>query len=240
MNAKIAMDEQNKFSLITNQQVVLSTLQRLVSERAPITCAAAGTPDQESFHSRVVKVESNNDILIIQKPEQNGWEYKLHNNGNVNVISHLSTGTIKFTTAISGLDELDDPLFCELSLPQQLQRKQLRSYFRVPLMRYESGIILMLPDNNPVVGNCIDISMGGITGWFPGFKGSFDPGSCISHCHITIENMLDLCCQVTVSRIEKTRNGNPLLGLRFKELEPGQSRKLQQTISQLERRTLLR
>ena len=187
MNATYAMDEQNRFSVITNPRVVLNTLQQLVNERASITCKAARTPAHESFSSRVVKVEAENDVLVIQKPGANGWQYNLLPDSHVDVVSHLSSGTIKFNTAIFGLDEVDDPLFCELSLPQQLERKQLRVYYRVPLLRYESRLELQLAQGLLIEGNCIDISMGGVTGWFPGLEGRFTAGDAVSACHITIE-----------------------------------------------------
>lgn len=228
------MEEKEFTSKITSEKVILRYLTEIAKQRIPICIGPEDQDNSRAFTSRIVRVD-NTQSIVVQQPSSPDWQEQIQADESLDVTCHMNSGTVRFKGHLSPLDELEDSMYCQLTFPSQLDKKQLRSNFRVSVLKHDSNVALIMTDGTEEVGSCMDISLGGLTVWLPVTDSKVYEGLPIDQCHIAILDILDISCSVDVVRVKNTEKNNLIIGLRFKDLQDSQLNSLHSAINQIER-----
>lgn len=222
---------------ITDPARVVQLLERLAKRRTPLTAQVSG--NDERFASCIVDVDRKH-VLLDELLPNNGHQLLLAKR-RLQVIGKLEGIDIRFTSTLERVDDQDKVVTYYMNLPDQLEYRQRRLDYRVPVpMSRQLNVIIDNTDGEAFEGVLHDLSHGGAGMVFPDGKPNVEPGL-MHECAIGLSDDEWLYCTVELryTKIITTRK-RQLIGARFIDLNPEQDQLVRHHISELQREFLRR
>jgi len=229
------MDTNEIVTHVVSQAAIARCLNSALKQNSTLQITPTGAESTKAFHSSILRVEEEKNQLVLHQLLPGNWQEFIQPTDSVDITCHIEQGTLTFSGSLSPLDDTEDSLYSRLSFPQQLYRKQMRSSFRVSVMKCRSQSVLHLEDETELLGSCRDLSMSGARFFIPKIDTQLTEGQEIEDCRVHIADILDLSCKAKICHVEKTSENSVLSGISFQDLEPAQLNALQSAISRLER-----
>jgi len=234
------MEESELTTIVTSESTILRYMQGISEQNIPLIISPIESDRHREYRSSILSVEVENNQLVLHNLLPTDWQDYIQPTKDIEITCRMQHGTIKFLALLSPLDDSTNSMYCRLTLPAQLSKKQLRAYYRVPLARYMSSVSMEVEEGTEVIGTCKDISQAGALICLPGTNYKIKPGNQIEICHLDIANTLDLTCTVKVCHVTKTDTIETLVGLKFLNMESRQRNSMKSAINILERLNITR
>ncbi len=239
------MEQSDLITTITQKNVIWRTIQGIADQQLPIRIALDDS-DEMIFRTQIARIEKEAEQIVVHQPKSDDWQQHIIARQALKVSCNMPNGTIRFEGHLSPLDGAENSPYCQLSFPEQVSKEQLRSTFRVSVMKYDSDAILTFQPGTEFKGECKDISQGGTLIHLPQLKSeqlqaaerSLQPGARIQSVRISIPSIIDLECAARICRAKTLKNGNLLVGLAFLDMGPKQSNALRGALIKLERNNI--
>ena len=187
------------------------------------------------YYTHILRIEQETGLIVLHQLLPADWRRQFASRTRVEVSCKLQSGTIRFSADITPLDRADNLSYCVLTLPERVKRHQLRSYFRVPLLKYDSRLTVLGRDGGDLAGSVKDLSLGGLLCHFRCSEGEFAVGESLESCRLEIAGLLTLEFSASVRHIRPLEGGLVQAGLKFDELSPARIKDARQAISKVER-----
>lgn len=232
------MDNPDLITTITRKNSILRYIQGIADQHLPIRIAASDAEDARVYRTQIARIEADSDQIVVHQPVPADWQNHIGREETLQVSCRMPNGTIHFRGSLQPLDGDANSPYCQLSLPSELNKKQLRSNFRVSVLKYDSSAVLDFADGGEETGSCQDISQGGVLVHLSDVDLDIDVSAQVEELRLHIPSILELQCAARVCRVKTTESGGLLLGLCFENLDPRQSNQLRSAIIKLERRNI--
>lgn len=217
---------------ITDPARVARLLERLAKQHTQLTVEIPG--HQEHYSSVIVDVERPN-ILLDELLPSSGHQLLLAER-TLQVTGKIDGIDIRFITTLERVDDRDKVITYQMDLPEQLEYRQRRMDHRANIPLAESlRVIIDCRDGTVSEGVLHDLSHGGAGMIFPEGPPTVESGL-LYECAIELPEDVWLYCAVGLCHSKSIRSRNQqLIGARFIDLSPAQSRLVVHCISELER-----
>jgi c-di-GMP-binding flagellar brake protein YcgR len=229
----------NTDSAITfsNLPTIARILEDACSKRALLTLKIETASKLYVYHSRIQLVDLAHMQIVLHKLTPSSWLDLVTQDLDVEVNCQLPSGLLRFQSVLSPLEAETINPYCVLALPGTLYKHQLRSSFRVTLPPGSSMLKLPLAERL-LNGYCLNLSLEGCCGIFRGNLENFPRDSVVPALTVSLDDSLQFTTEATVCRHQIMPNGSTQLGLRFEPLDADLQRKLQASLTSLQRRQL--
>ncbi len=224
---------------ITRRNAILRYIQGIADQHLPVRIARGDEENAKIYRTQIARIANDEDQIVIHQPKPADWQQHIAQNEPLIVTCRMPNGTIKFKGSLSLLEDNEHSPYCQLSLPTQISKKQLRSDFRVSVLKYGSKIELTLPDvEKKYRGICNDISLGGVLVHLPYCDQKLEKGDEVDEMYLHIPGILDLRCAARVCRVTEVEGTGLFMGLSFEALLPKQNKELRSALIKLERKNI--
>lgn len=231
------MEDSDLITTITRKTAILRTFQGIARQHLAISLAT-NDPEPRVYRTSIARIEADDQQIVVHQPKPEDWKQHLTSNQPLEVTCRMPNGTITFHGPLKPLAGAEDSNYYQIPFPEQLNKKQLRSTFRVSVLKYDSRVNLSLGNDVWFQGICNDISEGGLLAHLPDLTDAPENGKLIDNLRLSITGILELHCAAKVCR-SKAANGNGmLLGLGFEPLLSRQASDLRAALIKLERKNL--
>jgi c-di-GMP-binding flagellar brake protein YcgR len=221
----------------SNLPTIARILDDACSKRATVTIKLETGSKLYIYHSRIQSVDAVHMQMLLHKLMPSNWFELITHEFDVEVSCQLPSGLLRFRSTIAPLESESINPYCVLALPQVLYKHQLRSSYRVIMPPGSSS--LMLPyDGRRIQGYCLNLSLEGCAGMFRGAFESMTRDVLVPNLTVSLDDSLQFTTDATVCRRQVMQNGSVQLGLRFEPLDTDLQRKLQASLTSLQRRQL--
>ena len=231
------MEDSELITTITRQTAILRTIQGIASQQLPISLATEEA-DPHVYRTSIARIEPGERQIVVHQPKPEDWKDHVSSHQTLKITCRMPNGTITFHGPLVPLEEAENSTYYQIPFPEHLTKKQLRSTFRVSVLKYDSRVNLALGADVWFQGICNDISEGGLLAHFPNLQEAPDTGQLIDNLRISITGILELHCAAKVCRSQPSSGNGMLLGLGFEPLLPRQSSDLRTALIKLERKNL--
>jgi c-di-GMP-binding flagellar brake protein YcgR len=220
---------------ITDPARIARLLVQLTRRYIPLTVRVAG--HKSTFSSCCVGVEKPYVLLDQLMPEE-GHQLLLDER-KLRVSGKLDGVDIRFSTSLERVDNQNNVMTYYMSMPGMLEYRQRRMAYRVHIpMSMQLRVIIDNGDDGVIEGVLHDLSHGGIGMFFSDTDISADHGV-FYECAFELTSDVWLYCSVELRYSKETQARNrQLIGARFVDLRPVQTRLVGRCISELERELL--
>ena len=218
--------------LIKDPARVVPLLERLAKRHTPLTVRIPG--HDEYYTSYIVDVDKR--YLMLDELLPSAGHSLLQSKRIIQATAKLDGIDIRFTTPLQRVDEQNDVLTYYMSLPEQLEYRQRRLSYRVPIpMSRQLRVIIEHVDNTVYEGVLHDLSHGGAGMVFPDNEPAVQQGL-LQESAIELLDDEWLYCAVELRYSKKVPSRKrQLIGARFYDLSHEQSRLVGRCINELER-----
>lgn len=229
------MEESDFITTVSNPATILRYLSDISDRGLPLVIQTNDSEKRKLFHSSIQSIETDENQLVLHQLLPRDWQTYIQPTEKIEVSCRMSDGTINFPGTLSPLGNTEDDIYCHLSLPKKLKKRQLRAYFRISLTGYDSKAVLTVEDELQITGKCRDISLAGAQVAISHDGLELKTGQLLKECHISINDSLNLRCAAQVCHVEATRKDTAWAGLKFLDLDAVQLRYMKRALNQLER-----
>jgi len=207
------------------------------SKRATLTIKLETGSKLHIFHSRIQSVDTSHAQMVLHKLMPSGWAALITQEFAVEVSCQLPSGLLRFQSIIGPLEAETINPYCVLALPEVLYKHQLRSSYRVIMPPGSSSLTLPYGERR-IQGYCLNLSLEGCAGMFRGELDGMTRDVFVPNLTVSLDDSLQFTTDATVCRRQVMQNGSTQLGLRFEALDVEVQRKLQVSLTSLQRRQL--
>jgi len=224
---------------ITRRNSILRYIQGIADQNLPVRITCNDEEDSHSYRTQIARIAKDEDQIVIHQPKPSDWQKHLNGSDPLIVTCRMPNGTIKFKGNLSLLEDNENSPYCQLTIPSELSKRQLRSDFRVSVLKYRSEIEVLLPDDDKKhKGICNDISLGGILVHLPYCEEKLRKGDEVQEIHLRISGIIELRCAAKICRATEIEGSGLFMGLAFESLLPKQATDLRAALIKLERRNI--
>lgn len=229
------MENPEIITTITRKNAIMRYMQGIVEQQLPIRIAVGDDDDARIFRTQIARIEDDSEQLVVHQPKPADWQQHIDVNEALEVTCRMPNGTIRFSGQLSPLDNAADSPYCQLSFPAEIHKKQLRSNFRVSVLKYSSSASLSFADGTILEGACRDISQGGALLHLPERDLGLKEGAEVDKVRIAIPEVVNIASAARICRIKEIENGGTQVGVCFENLDSKQSNQLRGALIKLER-----
>ncbi len=234
------MTESELTTTVTNEKAILRYMNGISEQNISLFISPREADQPRQYRSSIMRVEAENQQLVLHQLVPGDWKEVIQLSKDIEVTCHMQYGTIKFLSSLSPLDDSENSMYLQLPIPKRLSKKQLRSSFRVSLLKHKSEASLKLGQDCLLTGFCSDISMTGALLHLPASNTEIKVGRIMEQFQVTIANVLNLKCHAKISHVSKSDTDKLSVGLHFLELEPAQKKAIKTAIIKLERLNIVK
>lgn len=217
--------------------VILRVLEEACSTRATLTVRYETTTRAHRFHTRIHSVDMLRMQVMLHQLTPADWLQLIAEDGEVDVRCHMPSGVLSFRTSPAPFEGDTTHPYCVLSLPLVVHKQQKRSSYRVVLPPGSSSVAFTWHERR-LQGFCFNLSLEGCCGIFRGNLEDVVHDEVLADLSIALDDSLQFTTAATVCRRQLLPNGATLLGLRFDTLESDLQRRLQASLTSIQRRQL--
>lgn len=218
-----------------------ATIARLLDEacaqRATLTLKLEAGTKLHIYHARIQGVDTRHMQMVLHKLTPSNWLELVTQEFDVDVSCQLACGLLRFQSTLAPLEAETVNPYCVLAMPALLHKHQLRSSYRVVMPPGASSLSLQLGERT-LQGFCLNLSLEGCCGLFRGDFATLARDAVIPTLNVSLDDSLQFTTAATVCRRQLMQNGSTQLGLRFDPLDIELQRKLQTSLTGLQRRQL--
>jgi c-di-GMP-binding flagellar brake protein YcgR len=212
-------------------------LEEACAKRAPLTIKFETASRIHRFHSRIQRVDPLRMEMVLHKLMPPTWMDLVTQALDVDVSCLLPSGVLRFQSTLSPLEADTTNPYCVLALPQLLLKHQMRSSYRVVIPPGSSSLSFTWHERD-VRGFCFNLSLEGCCGIFRAGLDGLTRDVVVPNFTISLDDSLQFTTGATVCRRQVMHNGSTLLGLRFDALDSELQRRLQASLTSIQRRQL--
>jgi c-di-GMP-binding flagellar brake protein YcgR len=220
-----------------NLPVIARILDDACARRATVTIKLETGSKLHIYHSRIQSVDTIHMQMVLHKLMPSNWVDLITQEYDVEVNCQLPSGLLRFRSTIAPLEADAINPYCVLTLPQTLYKHQLRSSYRVIMPPGSSSLTLPYGERR-IQGFCLNLSLEGCCGIFRGELDTLTRDAPVPDLTVSLDDSLQFTTDATVCRRQVMQNGSLQLGLRFDALDTDVQRKLQVSLTSLQRRQL--
>ncbi len=223
--------------LIEDPARLVPLLDRLAKKHTPLTVKIPG--HDEYYTSYIVEVSKHQ--LLLDELLPSAGQHLLSQQRALQATAKLDGIDIRFISSLVRADDQKNILTNYLKLPEQLEYRQRRLSYRVPIpMSRQLRVIIENDDATVFEGVLHDLSHGGAGMVFPDSEPVVKPGL-LHSCAVELIDDEWLYCAVEL-RYSKTipSRKRQLIGARFYDLSHAQARLVSHCINELEREFIRR
>lgn len=231
------VDSSNVSEKITNKSRIVDLLQQLSNYHVLLTVTLPRIGS--TFTSAILAVDANDERFIMDELMPSEGQRHLREVGQLSVAGRLQGISANFSTNLIQIEEGDDISSNWMGLPEVVNYKQKRFYYRVPVgfdKKYQ--VVISTDGNKTYTGQLRDLSLGGIKAIFPADT-DIKTGDIARYCRIKFVNHTTISCPLEI-RFTCPSNSNKMLiiGGSFLDLTPQQERAIERIVRALERELL--
>ena len=223
--------------LVSNPATIARILDDAASKRATLTIKLETAAKLYIYHSRIQGLDMAHSQMVLHKLMPANWVEHVTTEHEVEVSCQLPSGLLRFRSTLAPLEAETISPYCVLALPRELHKHQLRSSYRV-VMPPGSSSLTLLHGGTTVHGHCLNLSLEGCGGMFRGELAELTRDVVVPQLSVRLDDTLHFTTAATVCRRHPMQNGSTQLGLRFDALDVEVQRKLQVSLTNLQRRQL--
>lgn len=221
----------------SNLPTIVRIFDDACSKRATLTLKIETGSKLYVFHARIQSIDTVHMQMVLHRMMPASWVDLVTQEFAVEVSCQLPSGLLRFRSTIAPLESEAVNPYCVLALPQVLYKHQLRSSYRVMMPPGSSSLTLPLGERS-IHGYCLNLSLEGCAGMFRGALDSLARDVLVPNLAVRLDDSLQFTTDATVCRRQVMQNGSVQLGLRFAPLDIDLQRKLQASLTSLQRRQL--
>lgn len=218
-------------------QAILRILEDACAKRATLTVKLETGAKLHIYHSRIQSVDAVHSQMVLHKLMPSSWADLITDEFDVEVNCQLPSGLLRFRSTIAPLEAETINPYCVLAVPELLYKHQLRSSYRVIMPPGSSSLTLPVGERR-IHGYCLNLSLEGCAGMFRGDLDGMTRDVFVRNLTVSLDDALQFTTDATVCRRQVMQNGSTQLGLRFEALDTDVQRKLQASLTSLQRRQL--
>jgi c-di-GMP-binding flagellar brake protein YcgR len=212
-------------------------LEEACAKRAPLTIKFETASRIHRFHARIQSVDPLRMEMVLHRLMPPNWIELVMQGLEVDVSCLLPSGVLRFQSQLSPLEADTTNPYCVLTLPQVMQKHQMRSSYRVVVPPGTSALSFTW-EAREVRGFCFNLSLEGCCGIFRAGLDGLTRDIIVPDFNISLDDSLQFTTGATVCRRQVMHNGSTLLGLRFEALDSDLQRRLQASLTSIQRRQL--
>ncbi|MDY6981498.1 MAG: PilZ domain-containing protein [Pseudomonadota bacterium] len=216
---------------------IARVLDEACAKRAPLTLKLETASRIHLYHSRIQSIDSAAAQMVLHQLMPSNWTELVTHEFVADVSCVLPSGVLRFISTLAPLEAATTNPYCVLALPQVMYKQQSRSSYRVVMPPGSSRLSLIWRDRL-VHGFCFNLSLEGCCGIFRGELDMVSRGVVVPGLSVSLDDSLQFTIAATVCRRQAMHNGSTLLGLRFDPLESELQRRLQASLTGIQRRLL--
>ena len=233
---------------ITKEESIHRYLRGMADQQAAISISTRDKENPRTFSTHIARLDNKAQKIIIHQPTPSDWQSHIKPSEGVDITCRTDNGTINFEGTLQPLDEDESTMYCHLSMPSEMSRRQQRTSFRVSAVQFQSQVTLHLGSDDETtieVGACKDISQGGAMIFLPRCNSNITTGDDVNKVDINIvdidavdiriNNLLQISLPAKICHAEQTGKHGLRLGLHFIDPDPAQLNALRAAIVQMER-----
>jgi c-di-GMP-binding flagellar brake protein YcgR len=221
----------------SNIPTIIRILDEARGMRVTLTIKLEQDQRTHVFHTRIQQLNELRLQAVLHRLSPGAWQQLITGTREVEVSCQLPTGLLYFRTTIAPFDNDPGNPYCVLAIPGILYKHQLRSSYRVNLPPGSSHIALPL-GSRVLNGYCLNLSLEGCCAIFRGDLDLLERDDKLPKLTLSLDDDLQFSTAATVCRKSVLQNGSTQLGLRFAPLGGDLQRKLQTSLTSLQRRQL--
>ncbi|HEY0963307.1 MAG TPA: PilZ domain-containing protein [Pseudomonadales bacterium] len=216
---------------------IARVLDEACAKRAALTLRLETASRVHLFHSRIQSVDSAAMQIVLHQLMPSNWMEIVTREFVTDVSCQLASGVLRFVSMLAPLEAGTLNPYCVLALPQLMYKQQSRSSYRVVMPPGSSRLSLIWRDRI-VQGFCFNLSLEGCCGIFRSELDMLARGTAVPGLSISLDDSLQFTVAATVCRRQVMHNGSTMLGLRFEPLDSDLQRRLQASLTGIQRRQL--
>jgi c-di-GMP-binding flagellar brake protein YcgR len=232
-----ALPDSDNAIAYNNLPTIMRILDDACSKRATLTIKLETDHKLHIYHSRIQSVDAVNMQMVLHKLSPTNWADLMTREFEVEVSCQLPSGLLRFYSTIAPLEAETINPYCVLALPKVVHKHQLRSSYRV-VMPPGSSTLAFPHGDRTVNGFCFNLSLEGCCGIFRGDLDLLMRDVVVPGLTLSLDDALKFTTDATVCRRQVMQNGSTQLGLRFEPLDTDLQRRLQASLTQMQRRQL--
>ncbi|PCI06621.1 MAG: hypothetical protein COB77_06475 [Gammaproteobacteria bacterium] len=224
-------DDQPDSEQITDPSRIVRLLEQLSKHYSPLTLQIQG--HKKRYTTCIIGVEKPY-VLLDELMPNTGHEHLLES-GKIQARGKLDGVDISFSTTLEKVDRQKNLTTYHMHLPAKLEYQQRRTAYRarIPVSK-QLRVLIDDGSNRPIEAELHDLSRGGAGKIIPEGQIALKPGQ-FYQCVIELPCGDWLFCTVEIRYLKNIPSRKrQLLGTRFDDLSPIQSRLIGRCISQLE------
>lgn len=221
----------------SNPATIARILDEACAQRATLTLKLETGAKLHIYHSRIQSVDTRYMQMVLHKLTPSTWLELVTREFDVDVTCQLASGLLRFQSTLAPLEAETVNPYCVLALPALLHRHQLRSSYRVVMPPGASSLSLQY-GASMLQGFCLNLSLEGCCGIFRGDLAGLTREARVPALKLSLDDSLQFTTAATVCRRQLMQNGSTQLGLRFDPLDIELQRRLQTSLTGLQRRQL--
>ena len=233
------MNNSELITTITKKNAIARYIQGIADQRLPVRIACGEEENSRVYRTQIARIAQDQDQIVIHQPKPADWHKHIRDDDSLFITCRMPNGTICFNGSLSLLEGNENSPYCQLSFPNELSKKQLRSNFRVSVLKYGSCIEMSVPGcDTRFKGICNDISLGGLLVHLPLCDQPLKKGDEIHDIHLHVPGIIDLRCVAKICRITEIEGRGLFMGLNFESLSGKQTDDLRTALIKLERQNI--
>lgn len=224
----------------SNVEQVVIRLQQLVEERSFVDVRFPGRMSN-TYQSLILKVDPAEGYVLIDELFPAHGAFVISPGDEVEITSVRRGIPVRFSSWVKSIsiDEADGIPAYRLALPEAVEAKQRRRFFRVGVTE-DAGLRLRIPGPEGARLACTvqDLSHGGIGFSCPGNLGEMlRENNRLRDCRLGIPGIADIACDLEVRAFEFRRqpSRHTLVGARFDGVAPPAQKQLEQYLVMVQR-----
>lgn len=236
MNEK-AFQYESTGEKVRDQQRIHLLLRRVIDEHVLLTVTLPGTHGH--FSSAIIDIAPEQDYLLLDELTPAGGHEQLVKKRQMHVQARLKGVNLQFEGHLSRLIKEDGAFAYRIAFPREVTYHQKRAHFRVKIGMADEALVRFQPgENQPIEGELIDISEGGICALLEKPAIELRTGASFP-CSIHLDDEAIQCeIEARTLREEGDRGQHQRAGFRFKNLTPQQRHHIARIVARMQRKAL--
>lgn len=222
---------------ITLPSRVAALLTELQEGRALLNASIPGR--QGSFATSILSIDRRKTQLVFDELNPSAGHKALLETGRLRLTAQLRQVKLRFSVELTSVGEDDRGAYYITTLPDSILHAQKREYFRTAIRINERPqATLISPGGNELVGNVIDLSVGG-AGLLFERDTKLEKGDYFPTMVIELPDYGSFECPVFIRHARIADHSDQLrVGVQFSGINPALERALQKSVAYLQRRML--
>lgn len=236
------------YTRLANTFSIERKLEEIRRKRLPLTLHVYKGDRDYVYQSSIQALEPGTNRAILTQLTPSSWRNLIQEKLQVTVSCYMPNGHLLFDSTVFPFENMETSLYCVLDFPAEMHKQQLRSSYRVSMQEHDTHLSLWV-NNRKFSGKCLDLSLNGCCGQFSDELQEYlhsiteendEPVLEDSRfaLHVALHDSLQFETVARVCRSKPEEGGKLTLGINFMKTDSDWQRKLQRSLSAIQREQL--